>query len=172
MHMDKTQPDPNRYWEIQFKMLLNAYKNGDISNLTVGTDEGENEKLGILSGHAYCIKGGEADEYVLLSNPHDGNDIIKLDWNDFVKYFETVLLYGDAAEYVRNSTTTFYNMIVSDENGLNWHNYNIGINYAPGLGISNNEDLEITEKELNEMEKYISVVKGLINIDKKFELYS
>lgn len=87
-------------------LLLEAYNNGEISNLVLGTqdkDSGEpdNNQLGIYYNHAYGIKGGVVGKYIIVSNPWDGNDRIKLDWDDALTYFGSVNLFGDSYDIIR-----------------------------------------------------------------------
>jgi len=84
----------DKFTTADFTTMLNAYNSKQISNLVVGT-KSENASLGIYNGHAYAVKDGAAGQYVNLINPHDSNDVINLEWNDFLKYFGTICLFGD-----------------------------------------------------------------------------
>lgn len=159
----------NDNFENEFIELLNAYNEGTISNLTAGTVN-SNNKIGIINNHAYSIVGGVAGSYVLVSNPHDGNDIIKLDWSDFMTYFGYVLLYGDSSDYAIDHD--FFNMLKSEDGAnLSWYNYT-GSSVPRFNSSGHNDDPEIVTYELNQIQQYIDIVKDMMNIERKFELYS
>lgn len=83
--------------------LLEELLAGKISNFVVGSNDGNNPDparpnnpdLGIYYNHAYAVKGGSVGSYVEICNPWDGNDIIRLDWDDFLLYFDSINLFGD-----------------------------------------------------------------------------
>lgn len=79
---------------------VGRFNSNSISQVTfaLGNDTDAYEKFGIYSGHAYGLKGGVKNKYVDLVNPHDGNDIIRLEWNDFLSIFGTVMFFGDTLD--------------------------------------------------------------------------
>lgn len=84
--------------------LLQMYKYGEISNVVFGTSQdtdktAETSELGIISQHAYSVKSFNENSITLV-NPHDNKDSITLDWQDFNKYFKSILVFGDAADAV------------------------------------------------------------------------
>ena len=87
------------YFRLAFADLMQAYLDGEISNLVVYTNNDENIELGICYGHAYAIRGGVVGEYVTLTNPWDNKDSFRLDWDEFFTYYQGMRMYGDAAKY-------------------------------------------------------------------------
>ena len=191
---DGSEFDNSANFKNQFKSLFNAYMNGEISNIILGTSGTayDNERNGIvgkdLSGHAYYVKGGVEDKYVELTNPWDGNDSFRIDWDDIFKYFGGANLYGDAAKYAIDNNFTYIikatpdnfnviNTIGISNNGLSLNaimNYN-GINYSqksnPFANIFAESEPTIYD-EIDEITSSIENVKEILEEKKTFELFS
>ncbi len=86
----------------QYRWFVEQYVSGGITQVSFACNDPENinntktnDELGIYSGHAYALIGGEAGKYADLVNPWDSNDVIRLSWEDFKYYFRMVLLFAD-----------------------------------------------------------------------------
>ena len=80
--------------------LWTAYKNGDISNITVGTARAtqpmiELDKIGIVPAHAYTINN-LTDTSVSLVNVWDSADILNLDLEKFYSIKPDIVIYDTA----------------------------------------------------------------------------
>ena len=159
-------------FDEQFRELLAAYNAKTISNLTVATggNASTNKTLGIMGNHAYAVIGGVPGEYVELVNPWDGNDTIKLDWTDFIRYFNSVLLYGDASDWAKSKN--YDNALISNESGFGWVSSSNQGGSAPSFNFLGETQQIAVYDELSEMEDYINNVKNMMNIERKFELYT
>ena len=67
-----------------------------------------------MANHAYAFKKvGENAEYVELVNPWDDADCIRLPFNLYIKYFDTLRIYNEDTtelktridEYIANNST-------------------------------------------------------------------
>ena len=152
------------YEEDELTWMLQQYNNGNISQLVFCLDEDteEYEKLGIYQGHAYALKGGVAGKYVEVTNPHDGKDIIRLDWSDFLDLFKVVILFGDA--YKSYMTQYYPGMLSTPSNSSNVY---LGEDCEPkaaNLGVYS---------EISELEASIENIETTLNgTPKKLKLYS
>ena len=107
--------------EHKFKFILQKYLNGEISNLVVGSSQNAieaNTTLGVMEQHAYCVKTAEIGKSVTVVNPHNNHDEIKLDWNDFFKYYKMIVLFGDTYDTYKNQ----FGLSYANDN-LNNHSY-------------------------------------------------
>ncbi|MBO6086934.1 cell envelope integrity protein TolA [bacterium] len=172
-----------------FKELLAAYKNGEVTNLVIGTHQEsnpsgiDNKALGIYYNHAYAIKDYEEDHWVEVVNPWDGKDVIRLDWRDFFKYFPSLVVYGDTYTYCENKAATSSDwagvMTSSNQNLLfNRGGYKSELNSVLNLDTDNPFAAIFTSNEpsisdeINEITESIEAVNELLDEDKIFDLYS
>mgnify|MGYP007101879124 CR=1 FL=1 len=108
--------------EDTLQSLWAKYKNGTISNI-VAFAAISSEKLQICDGHEYAISD-VTENYVELINPWDSQDRLRLDKDDFFKYFSNLTVFG--SDSVGNiSSKEIYNGYTPDADSAN-SNYGLG----------------------------------------------
>ena len=118
---NETQNDNKTSFMNALSEGLTAVKNGAITNVVVGTGGApdNNGLIGVIGsateGHAYCVKDGVVGQYLELVNPWDNNDSFMIDWDDFPRYYASIMFFGDSAEFAYQKE--FDNMISVDHSG-------------------------------------------------------
>ena len=111
------------------------YKNGTISNIIVGASI-SSEKLQICNDHEYAISD-VTENYVELINPWDSQDRLRLDIDDFFKYFSEITVFG--SDSIGNlCSEELYNGVIPDDDSAN-SNYGLG-DFDNGSDVNNSDD--------------------------------
>ena len=151
---NKNSFEPTGLTEDGYSLLLDKFNKGEISQVVFGLESETTayQKLGVYPSHAYGLKGGVVGQYVDVNNPHDGNDFIRLDWQDFMNLFQVALLFGDTYELLNSP---YYSASLSQVNDSS-------------LSFCADED------EIKSIEQSIQNINDVVNNNEtlKFELYS
>ena len=128
-----------------------------------------------MAQHEYSVKNVSAYNYVELVNPHDTKDTIKLDWDDFLKYFETVDLFGDTYTYVadRKDEENFKGQVFyNDMSTAPQYHQLLAANSEQEAEVNSNKGIYGIFDEIAEIEQDIININDIVSGYKNLELYS
>ncbi len=93
-YLDPNYESSSEEYKAKLNLLWNAYKNGEINNLTIGTgNTSGSSRIGVVGGHAYSLKEFNS-EYVTLINVWDNADKLTLDLDKFYSFLPCAIVYG------------------------------------------------------------------------------